>query len=40
MLAALILNLVILGYYSSKLSKPSCAIRKPKKSGNRRKQAR
>ncbi|OJI08285.1 hypothetical protein Micr_00176 [Candidatus Micrarchaeum sp.] len=40
MLAALVLNLVILGYYSSKLSKPSCAIRKPKKSGNSRKQVR
>ena len=40
MLAALALNLVILGYYSSKLSKPSCAIRKPRKSWNKRKQVR
>lgn len=32
MLVALILNIVILGYYANKLSKPSCAIKQPKKS--------
>ena len=40
MLAALILNIVILGYYANKLSKPACAIRQTKKSKNGRKQVR